>query len=268
MRPKPTHLDAAYGDQFADQSVVDAYGFRPPYPDGVIDRLASLAGPDGAVLDLGCGTGEITRRLAGRVGRIDAVDPSAPMLAKARTLPGGDHPDLTWIHGYAEDAPIRPPYDLVYAAAALHWMDWAVVLPRVRDALTPDGVLAIVGDASLPVPWAARAQPVIDRYSTNRDYRPYNLQSELEQRGLFRETGRYRTEPVPFDQSIDEYVSSYHARNGFSRDRMAPEIADAFDREMTTIVSSCLVGGTVRLMTFGQVVWGLPAPKSQHLASG
>lgn len=260
MQPKPKHLDAAYGDQFADQSVVDAYGLRPPYPDGVIDRLASLAGPSGKVLDIGCGTGEIIRRLAGRVGPIDAVDPSASMLARAQSLPGGDHPDLNWIHGYAEDAPIRPPYDLVYAAAALHWMDWAVVLPRVRDALTADGVLAIVGDAYLPVPWAAEAQPVIDRYSTNRDYRPYNLQSELEQRGLFRETGRSRTYPVPFDQPIDDYVNSYHARNGFSRDRMAPEMAEAFDRELTAVVSSHVAGESVRLMTFGQIVWGQPAP--------
>ncbi len=260
MQPKPAHLEARYGEQFSDQSVVDAYGLRPPYPDGVIDLLADLAGPTGAVLDLGCGTGEITRRLAGRVGRIDAVDPSAAMLVRARSLPGGDQANLSWIHGAAEDAPFDPPYDLVCAAAALHWMDWAVVLPRIRAALTPSGPLAIVGDGVATVPWAADAQVVIDRYSTNRDYRPYNLQAELEQRGLFRETGRYRSEPVPFDQTIYDYVNSYHARNGFSRDRMDPAKADAFDRELTAIVASHVTGDTVRLMVFGAIVWGIPGP--------
>ena len=260
MQPKPAHLEARYGEQFSDQSVVDAYALRPPYPDGIIDQLASLAGPTGAVLDLGCGTGEITRRLAGRVGRIDAVDPSAAMLASARSAPGGDHSGQTWILGSAEDAPLDPPYDLVYAAAALHWMDWAVTLPRIRAALAPGGVLAIVGNGTAPVPWAADAQAVIDRYTTNRDYRPYNLQQELEQRGLFRETGRYRSEPVPFDQTIYDYVNSYHARNGFSRDRMDPAAADAFDRELTAVVGPHVTGDTLRLMVFGSIVWGIPGP--------
>ena len=260
MQPKPAHLAAIYGEQFSDPSVVDAYGLRPPYPDGVIDQLAGAAGSDGAVLDLGCGTGEITRRLAGRVGRIDAVDPSAAMLARARSLPGGTRPSLTWIHGMAEDAPLDPPYDLVYAAAALHWMDWAVVLPRVRAALSPSGTFAIVGNSTAPVPWAADAQVVIDRYSTNRDYRPYDLRQELECRGLFRETGRYRSDPVPFDQAVDDYVNSYHARNGFSRDRMDPAAVDAFDRAMTAVVASHVAGDTVRLMVSGDIIWGIPTP--------
>ncbi len=258
MQPKPAHLDARYGEQFSDQSVVDHYGLRPPYPDGLIDQLALLAGPDGAVLDIGCGTGEITRRLIGRVGRIDAVDPSAAMLASARSLPSGDHANLTWILGAVEDAPLHLPYDLVYAAAALHWMDWAVVLPRIRGALTPAGVLAIAGSGTAPVPWAADAQVVIDRYSTIREYRPYNLQQELEQRGLFRETGRYRTDPVPFDQTIYDYVNSYHARNGFSRGRMDPSVADAFDNELMAIISSYTAANHVRLMVYGDVVWGRP----------
>lgn len=152
MRPKPAHLAATYGEQFSDPSVVNAYGLRPPYPDAVIDQLATRAGAAGAVLDLGCGTGEITRRLVPRLGRIDAVDPSAAMLTTARSLPGGDHPNLTWILGAAEDAPLDPPYDVVYAAASLHWMDWAVVLPRIRAALTPAGTLAIVGNGTAPVP--------------------------------------------------------------------------------------------------------------------
>ena len=165
-----------------------------------------------------------------------------------------------WVDPLNENAPIDPPYNLVYAAAALHWMDWAVVLPRIQRALSPTGVLAIVSDGAAPVPWAADAQRIIDQYSTNRDYRPYNLQQELEQRRLFRETGRHRTEPTPFDQTIYDYVNSYHARNGFSRERMSPSAADAFDDELTAIVSSHTTDTNVRLMIFGDIVWGQPGP--------
>lgn len=260
MLPKPRGLAATYGEQFSDLSVVAAYHLRPPYPEAVIARLSALAGPKGSVLDLGCGTGEISRRLIGRVGRIDAVDPSAAMLDMAHALPGGDAPGLNWIQGRAEDAPLDPPYDLVYAAASLHWMDWAIVLPRLRSVLIPTGLLAIVGDGAAPVPWATDAQVVIDRYSTNRDYRPYNLITELTERGLFQIMDQWQTEPVPFRQPIHDYVNSFHARNGFSRDRMAPAAADAFDRELTAIVARHATDGFVHLSITGQIITGLPSP--------
>jgi hypothetical protein len=34
-----------------------------------------------------------------------------------------------------------------------------------------------------------------------------------------------------FEQSIDDYIESFHSRNGLSRERMSPEQADAFDEE-------------------------------------
>jgi trans-aconitate methyltransferase len=81
------------------------------------------------------------------VVRVDAVDPSAGMLDRGRSLPGGDAPNLAWIHGTAEAAPLRGPYALIVAGASLHWMAWDVVVPRFRDLLNPGGVLAVVDDA-------------------------------------------------------------------------------------------------------------------------
>ena len=107
MRPKPKHLGAEYGAQFQDASVVAAYPHRPPYPEAVFETLAGLTvAGNRAVLDLGCGTGDLARRLAEHVARVDAVDLSERMLALARTLPGGDRPNLRWIQGTAEQAPI------------------------------------------------------------------------------------------------------------------------------------------------------------------
>lgn len=88
--PKPKHLAPEYGSQFSDPSVASAYCFRPPYPDEVYVFLEELiADTPRIVLELGCGLGEITRRLAARAKRVDAVNPSHAMLAIARTLPGG-----------------------------------------------------------------------------------------------------------------------------------------------------------------------------------
>ncbi|HEV2529536.1 MAG TPA: class I SAM-dependent methyltransferase [Thermomicrobiales bacterium] len=267
MQPKPAHLAQQYGDQFSDVSVVAAYHLRPPYPAATIARLAEAAGPEGAILDLGCGTGEIARPIRPLVGRVDAVDPSAAMIATGQVLPDGDVPGLRWIVGRAEDAPLSPPYNLVVAAASLHWMDWPIVLPRLRAALAPGARLAIAGVANAPVPWRDDAQVVIDRYSTNRDYHPYNLVDELVKRGLFHPLTTHRTDPAPFHQSIEDYVESYHARNGFSRDRMPAADAIAFARELTDVVRPFATDGMLELDIFGTITFGIPAPTSADLAA-
>ncbi len=259
--PKPAHLGPAYAAQFQDRSVVAAYHHRPPYPAAVFDILADLVVDDPrVVLDVGCGTGEIARQLAARVERVDAVDQSPGMMARGRLLPGGDLPTLRWIHASAEDAPLRPPYALVTAGASLHWMEWDVVLPRFRDALAPRAALAIVDQQTLPTPWDADLARLIPRFSTNRDYRPYDLVAELMARRLFRRDGEERTASVPFTQAVDAYVESFHARNGFSRDRMGPQQAAAFDDALRALVSPHADAGKIELGIVGVVTWGQPAP--------
>jgi SAM-dependent methyltransferase len=216
MIPKPAHLGPQYGAQFSDQRVVDAYGTRPPYPAEVFAVLLDLIrDTPRAVLDAGCGRGEMARHLVAHVDRVDAVDLSAAMLRAGRALPGGDDPRLHWIEGPLETAPLTPPYALVVAAASLHWMDWDVVLPRIERALTPQGVLAVVGNGSEPLPWQADLQVLIDRYSTNRDYRPYNLLDELARRNLFHPAGVQTIGPLPFTQSLAAYIESFHPPNRF-----------------------------------------------------
>src|SRR5215217_4625956 len=98
MLPKPKHLGPEYGAQFQDQSVAVAYPRRPPYPAAIFDALAGLLPiASRAVLDVGCGTGDVARRLAPLVERVDAVDVSAAMIAQGRRQPGGDVPNLRWI---------------------------------------------------------------------------------------------------------------------------------------------------------------------------
>ena len=260
-RSKPDHLGPEYGAQFSDPSVADAYHLRPPYPDEVFDVLDRLiVDRPRVVLDIGAGTGEIARRIADRVDRVDAVDLSLPMIERGRQLPGGASPALRWIHAPAESAPLDSPYALITAGASLHWMEWSVVMPRFRAMLTPNGVLALVNDHIAATPWQRPLQQIIDRYSTNRRYRPYDLVTELESRGLFQPLGRHHSAPMVVTHPVADYVESFHARNGFSRDRMSPEAAAAFDREATAVVRPFARDGQVTLRVTGEVVWGLPDP--------
>jgi trans-aconitate methyltransferase len=257
--PKPSHLGPEYAAQFDDERVVEAYQHRSPYPADLFDILSGLITTEPrTVLDAGCGTGNIARYLTPYVDRIDAVDISARMIAQGKTLPGGDHPRLQWLHGAMEEVALSPPYSLITAGQSLHWMAWDVVFGRFRQLLVPGGLLTIIDNHTLPTTWDAALAEIISRYSTNREYQPYNLVEELTQRSLFEKHGEEQTEPVAFKQSIDDYIESFHARNGLSRDRMTEEAAAGFDQSVRMLVSNHCPDGIVHLHLSGHVIWGIP----------
>ncbi len=264
MEPKPAHLGLNYAAQFRDTSIVNAYHHRPPYPVAVLSTLVELiTDQPRIVLDVGCGTGDLARRMVeANVERVDAIDFSQSMIAKGKTLPGGDHPRLNWIYGRVEEVELQPPYALVTAGESLHWMEWDVVMPLFRRILTPHGYLAIVGRSAQPVPWNDDLLAIIQRFSTNREYRPYSLVKELEQRHLFQKQGEAFAPPMKFTQSLEDYIESFHSRNGLSRDRMTVEAAQAFDNEAGSIVEPFLENGRVIQYIIGHVEWGIPQLKN------
>lgn len=253
---KPPGLAPEYGAQFKDLAVVAAYHHRAPYPLETFEILAELARVRPSILDLGCGTGDLTGGISAFAGAVDAIDLSPQMIAEAGKRSLGN---VRWIVGAAETAPIDGPYDLITAAESLHWMDWTRLFPRLTSALVPDGMLAIVARAYVHTEWwTAAFQAIIDRYSTNKDYQSYDLLGELRQRGLFTVTGNRRTRPVPFEQSIERLVEAFHSRNGFSRDRMTLDAARDFDAEATTHLASFADGGVLKLGVQATVTWGRP----------
>jgi SAM-dependent methyltransferase len=258
---KPGHLGPQYGDQFGDQSVVDAYRFRPPYPEELFDVLTGLiSGERRNVLDAGCGTGPIARHMASRVDRVDAVDISGAMIESGKRLPGGDHPNLRWIVGGMEEAPIEPPYALIVAGQSLHWMEWGIVMPRFARSLAPGAYLAIVDLKIAPTAWYEGLLGVIKRHSTNREYQPYNLVDELQMRHLFEKVGEVNTAWGPFRQPVKDYIEAMHSMNGLSRQRMLPHEAETFDKEARSVISPYAHDGMVELQTSASVIWGLPRP--------
>ena len=96
------------------------------------------------VVDLGCGTGKLTRELHARLGARETIgiDRSPKMLEGTRTasLPAG----LTFEAGSIEDFPgPRGAFDLIFSNAAFHWVeDHDALLAHLAGALAPSGQLA------------------------------------------------------------------------------------------------------------------------------
>jgi trans-aconitate methyltransferase len=157
-----------YAEAFQDQSVVEAYRHRPPYPASTFDILTHLLPPHfTALLDVGCGRGELARHLVERVERVDAVDVSRSMIEQGKQLPHGNHPRLRWVQGRIEEVQLQPPYALVTAGASLHWMEWNRVMPRFAELLIDGAYLAVVGNATIPSPWTLLGE-MLSHYRTDR----------------------------------------------------------------------------------------------------
>jgi SAM-dependent methyltransferase len=112
---------------------------RPTYPPALLDALPLDA--DAAVLDLGAGTGKLTRVLAERYRDVTAVEPLANMRAMLeRVVPG-----VTVLPGSAERIPLGDEsVEGIFAAQAFHWFDKPVALPEIARVLRSGGVFAIV----------------------------------------------------------------------------------------------------------------------------
>ena len=260
--PKPKHLGPDYADQFKDQSVADAYVNYPPYPAEVFEVLESLIqDAPRIVLDLGCGTGDVARPLAAHVDLVDAVDQSAAMIEIGRSRDEGDRPNIRWVCQSVEDFPFDTQYSLIVAGASLHWMD-CKVLPRMSAALSDSGYLAIVGGRGMDTtPWNDELSKIIPTFSTNKDYESYDLIDELERRSLFSVVGRKRTAPQEYRMSVDRYVEMFHARNGFSRQRMDAQSAAEFDTAVRELVAPFAVDHVLTFNVTTGITWGHPSPK-------
>ena len=100
----------------------------------LVDLLAPRAGE--RVLDVGCGTGDLTAELAARGAVVTGLDASPEMLATARSR----HPALTLTTGDAQALGYDAAFDAVFSNAALHWMPRQDdVVAGVARALTRPG---------------------------------------------------------------------------------------------------------------------------------
>ena len=141
--------------------------FRRGYPPAVLDRLAAALGLDGGsrVLDIGCGTGQLTLPLAARTGSVLGVDVEADMLRLARraALDAGAA-NTAWLLssdrelGALAGLTGAPAFDAATIGQSLHWMDVPALFATLRRLVRPGGGVAVVTNGEpqwlLDVPWS------------------------------------------------------------------------------------------------------------------
>jgi trans-aconitate methyltransferase len=189
---------------------------------------------------------------------IDAVDASLPMLIRAKTLPGGDHPNINWIHARLEEAELNLLYDLIIGGDSIHWFDWDVAFAKFHDLLAPAGLLAMVSRSETPPPWHDELHPLIVRYSILQNFEAFSLVDKVTEMGYFEQAGQQETAPVIGLQTVEDYILSWHSRSSLARDSMPSEDRIAFDNQLREVVTPYAEEGLLTLHTLGKVTWGKP----------
>jgi SAM-dependent methyltransferase len=146
-----------------DEVAEDYDRHRLTYPDVLVDRVCEGAGigRGTAVLEIGCGTGQLTRSLLARGLRATAVEPGQRLIARAHDQENGID-DVQFVNARLEDASLpRAPYSGVFSASAVHWINPDVSWRKAADALVDGGSLGLVSYFGLDDPRSADDQQAL-----------------------------------------------------------------------------------------------------------
>lgn len=166
--------------------------FAAPRLRPALDLIARIgAAAPRRVVDLGCGTGNVTRLLAERWpgAEVAGIDSSAEMLEAAR--PGGG--PIRWSQADIADWRAPEPVDVLFSNAALHWLpDHATLFPRLLRQVAAGGWLAVqvphnhyaashtvMAEAAAAGPWAPVLVPLAGRFPVGDPAFYYGLLAPL-----------------------------------------------------------------------------------------
>ena len=147
--------------QWNAQGYTQNFSFVHEYGRGLIDLLE---GGGLSVLDLGCGNGALTQRLAQAGFRAEGLDASPELLEVARQ----SYPGLAFHQGDAVDFQTAEPFDAVFSNAVLHWIAGNVggqfltrcCRPACQRAKALSGCAAKVKGSFLT--WGFTPYPILD----------------------------------------------------------------------------------------------------------
>ena len=176
-------------------TVADVYDrTRPGYPEDAVDWLVGTQ--QRRILELGAGTGKLTRALRDRGHLVCATDPIRPMLRHLVANVDG----VPAVQAAAEGLPFRDmSFDVVVAAQAFHWFDHAVAVPEIARVLRPRGTLALVwNERDDSVPWVRRLNAILGSY--REEYEVSQTAEKISELGAF---GPVEKETFRFWQLVD-----------------------------------------------------------------
>lgn len=225
--------------------------YRLPYPQSLIADLAERTHAHGRLLDLACGTGQLTFALRDRFAETWAVDQEPDMIDVVRAK-GDVHTEVS----AAEDLVAPPDYfDLVTIGNAFHRVRRAVVAANVQRWLRPGGFLAPAWGGSPwdgDEPWQQALGATMERWRP-ADRLPADYEESrrntpdaaiLEAAG-FEVIGHYKF-PTAHVWTPDSVVGFLHSTSVLSRQALGDQAKD-FERDVRRVLS----GELRQLINFG-----------------
>lgn len=166
---------------------------RPGYAPEVIEWL--LGSEPREVLDIGAGTGKLTRAIVDAGHSVTAVEPLEPM----RAILQRSVPEAHALAGTAEELPLgAASVDAVLVGSAFHWFDADRALAECVRVLRPAGVLGLLGNTfDTSVPWVGRLRGLLGPPPADR---PGHWPDEARLRALFAEV---EDRNFAHDQTVD-----------------------------------------------------------------
>ena len=154
-------------------AVADMYdAVRSGYPEAVIEEIISLAhlGEDSSLLEVGVGTGQITKPFAERGFKVTGLELGSNLSAFAQQKFIA-FPNVTILNTAFEDYQGAESFDLLLSAQAFHWIEPEFGLTKTAELLKPDGKIALVWqlDKSSQTPFYKVTTPYFERYVNAAD---------------------------------------------------------------------------------------------------
>jgi ubiquinone/menaquinone biosynthesis C-methylase UbiE len=162
MTRMPESTARRYGKVF-DEIAAEYDRRRPTYPDDLVDQACQAAGigSGSQVLEVGCGSGQLTRSLVARGLHVTAIEPGSSLIALARRNVEGTGA-VEFVNAKFEDALLpRGQFQAVFSASAFHWVDPKVSWQKAADVLDPGGTLALVQYFGLEEPRSKEDQEAL-----------------------------------------------------------------------------------------------------------
>jgi trans-aconitate methyltransferase len=165
--------------------------YRRGYPPETITAVASqfsLTHNDIAI-DLGCGTGQLTRPLAAKARAVIGIDPEPDMLARARHEGGTN---ITWMVGADTDIPTltkllgERSVSTVTIGQALHWMDHNTLFRALYPLIRPGGGVAVLTNGTPlwlhDTPWSKALRASVEHWLGHKTTLTCGSDAETQQR--------------------------------------------------------------------------------------
>ena len=221
------HNDPGDGlPEYANAEEYDAQNTWGADDDFYLELAREVGGP---VLDVGCGTGRLTRAIAASGLDVTGLDVTRAMLERARLL--SDGVDVEWIHGDARTMMLGRKFRLILMTSHgfQHMLaddDIDAFFERMREHLADDGVLAFetrnfaaktFGGSEEPKLWKSYQDPQgrwIDAYFSSR-YDPETGIEYLFGKDIIRETGEVRHDSTALRYVTVEQLNAFLRRHGF-----------------------------------------------------